>query len=258
MVDFEYAQWLKRQHFRDIVNEWDIMAKTMQESAIRQGKKMLLREARHNALANIEEAARTEEDFDKVLILWEKRERRLRDTLAKKTAENVSFNDLESNDKYDLNEILPSPYGHIFWRQLLSGDFIDYIHDCPYEIHELTSSNPIFDFTKALDEDDKELLYLWAIRYWTPQQIAALREQSDRNIRKVYDVMITNIRRKLYFRLLPRYEANLPLTFAQREFVKEYIPVFGYDEIRRRKKKNLAQEVVTESEKEEIVTDNEN
>lgn len=56
-----------------------------------------------------------------------------------------------------------------------------------------------------------------------PQRIAALRGQTDRNILKVYDTMIKNLRKKLYERLAPRYIHSLPLTFAQREFVKNYM-----------------------------------
>ena len=110
----------------------------------------------------------------------------------------------------------------MWWRKLLAGDFIDVIFDCPREIYELTSSRPVYDFTRVLDENHKEILYYWSIRQWSPQRIAAMRGQTDRNIRKVYNKMIEDIRRKMYERLRPRYDAKEPLTLAQKEFVKQY------------------------------------
>jgi hypothetical protein len=110
-----------------------------------------------------------------------------------------------------------------WWRQQMSGNFLDVIFDCPHEIEELTASRTIYDDTKDLNEDHKEILYYRAIRQWTPQAVAALRGQTDRNIRKVYNAMIENIRRKLYLRLEPHYRADLPLTTTQRQFCVAYL-----------------------------------
>jgi hypothetical protein len=73
-----------------------------------------------------------------------------------------------------------------------------------------------------LDGKHRELLYYRAIRQWTPQRIAAFLGKTDRNVRKVYNTMIGNIRRKMYMRLYPRYIAGKPLTSAQKEFFASY------------------------------------
>ena len=117
---------------------------------------------------------------------------------------------------------IPPPLEHIWWRKLLGGDFLDVVYDCPHQIQELTASRPVFDITKGLDENRKEILYYWVIRQWSPQKIAAMRGQTDRNIRKVYHKMIGDIREKMYNRLLPRFTAEEPLTFTQTEFMKQY------------------------------------
>lgn len=57
--------------------------------------------------------------------------------------------------------------------------------------------------------------------------IAAFRSQTDRNIRKVYNAMMAELREDMYFRIYPRYKAELPLTFAQREFMRVYIEQHG-------------------------------
>lgn len=120
------------------------------------------------------------------------------------------------------NAIIPQPFGHAFWRQLLGGNFLDLIFDCPHELHEQTSSVSVSTFVRKLDENQKEVLYYSAIRLYSPQRIATIRNQTDRNVRKVYANLLKELREKLYKRLSPRYDENLPFTFAQREFVKNY------------------------------------
>jgi len=102
---------------------------------------------------------------------------------------------------------------------MLRGDFLDYIHDCPLEIHELTSSRPVHDLTSTLGEEHKEIYYYRAIRQWSPQQIAALRGQSDRNIRKVYNYMIDSLRYELFYFLYWRYKKGLPISTTQKKYV---------------------------------------
>jgi len=130
----------------------------------------------------------------------------------------MTIEDVEITD----GAVVPEPLNHRWWRQIMQGNFLDVIFDCPYDMHELTSSRNISELVKALNDNQKEILYLRAIRQWSPQKIAAKRGQTDRNIRKVYDTLIESLRRKLYKRLLPRYEAGAPLTLAQREFVATY------------------------------------
>ena len=107
-----------------------------------------------------------------------------------------------------MNAITPSIYrrnntpiselgAKIFFRELSGGDE-DTIHDCPHDIHEFSAHKPTYDLTVDLDENQKEILYYRAIRYWSPQRLAAYRNQTDRNIRKVYTKMIDDMRYELF------------------------------------------------------------
>jgi hypothetical protein len=97
----------------------------------------------------------------------------------------------------------------------------------------MTASHPVFDITDELDEKHKEILYYWAIRLWKPKEIADLRGQTDRNIRKVYNKMIEDIRYKMFERLYPRYKKHEPLTLAQTALVKQ-----GTNKYRKGKNRN--------------------
>ena len=209
----------ERQYRRKVKEEWLVEAKAIQTAE--PSRRMLMREAKRESLAIIEDAARTPEQFREVLARWD--DALIVEEWRVAKHEELTLDNMRDYELPDSERIIPQPFDHIWWRQLLGGNFIDVIHECPHEIHELTTSRPVFDFMRELDEDHREILYYRAIRYWTPQQIAVLRGQTDRNIRKVYNNMIDDIRMKMYIRLHPRYAAKAPLTFMQKEFCRTYL-----------------------------------
>ena len=182
----------------------------------------LKRDVAREELIRTEEAARTEKDFHELEVEWnrwdsnrERRERYYVSALEGMTIENIEITD---------GAVIPQPLNHIWWRQMMQGNFLDVIFDCPYDMHELTPNKNISELIKELNDNQKEILYLRVIRQWSPQKIAAKRGQTDRNIRKVYDTLIESLREKLYKRLLPKYETGALSTIAQREFMSKYVP----------------------------------
>jgi hypothetical protein len=227
---------LERQRRRKAIEAWIAEAKSIREADPK--KKMLMREAKRASLKRIEDAARTVADFEDIILLWDDLE-----IVEKWRIEKHEVRSLSNMMDYELPEndrVIPVPFGFVWWRNLLNGNFIDVVFDCPHEIHELTTSRPVFDLTKELDENHKEVLYYLAIRQWTPQRTADFRGQTDRNIRKVYSNMIDDIRQQMYQRLYPRYRDGKPLTPEQREFCKIYWEQI--DEVQKSKMKRKLEE----------------
>jgi len=83
--------------------------------------------------------------------------------------------------------IIPNPIQHVYWKQIMLGEFLDVIFDCPFEMHELVTDTDISNAIMELKDTQKEVLYYLAMRQYSCQQIAYIRGQSDRNIRKVRD-----------------------------------------------------------------------
>ena len=195
-------------------------------------RKNLKREMEREALTRLEDAARTEDDFKNVVREWNRLDKNnwrrwQRREIGRPNAEMLHWDNSDEeaeNGKLKgwLDAVVPAPLDHPFWRQMMAGNFLDVIFDCPHEMHEQTSSECVSQYLFELNENQKEVLYYRAIRQETPQQIARRRGQTDRNILKVYDTLIRGIRDKMYNRLSPRYFEDLPLTVAQRQFVKDY------------------------------------
>lgn len=110
------------------------------------------------------------------------------------------------------------------WSQLRRGSFLDYLFDCPCEMHDLTSKEYLRRPVMELKEEHKEILYFLFLRLYKPQQLACLRGQTDRNIRKVRDVALRNVRRNVYASLQKRRDAGCAMTCYERTFLTEFSP----------------------------------
>jgi len=195
------------------------------------GRKQLVREVKRAALTRMEDAARTEKDFKEVVKQWNhldrNRERKERyNEIARPNAEMLHWDKInESLDhekgklKPGLDTVIPPPLEHQWWRQQLRGDFIDTIFDCPHELNELVEDMDISLLLRGLSENHKEILYYSAVRLYSNVRIAAMRKQSDRNIRKTLALLLKNLRDKLATQIQQRLECGLSITPTQRDFL---------------------------------------
>ena len=204
MNQYEEKQWQARQHRHQVVDDWKESAQAIKETAESYQMKMLRREARREALTMMEDAARTVEDFEKVIIIWDKLERTERERIA--DHETMRTKGLLDWKLTGNETIIPQPLDRTYFKQILRGNFIDAIHDCPHELHEMTSCRLTYEMITELDENRKEILYYLAIRQWSPQRIATMRGQTDRNVRKVYTKMIDEMQYELFYYLYRRYK----------------------------------------------------
>ena len=184
-------------------------------------RKKLKRELRAEALARLEDAARTQRDFEKVIAWWDKldanRERRERYHELSRSGDDVPFDYGAS-----ANELFfPDTLNDVLEKQIRMGDFIDAFFYCPYDIHELVTEEYLSEILLELKEDHKELLFLWAVRLFSSTRIAAIRQQSDRNIRKVRNTMMKKIRKELLSALTDKAEKQQPMTLMEKAFLSD-------------------------------------
>ena len=184
-------------------------------------RKKLKRELRAEALARLEDAARTQRDFENVIAWWDKldanRERRERYHELSRSGDDVPLDYGAS-----ANELFfPDTLNDVLEKQIRKGDFIDAIFYCPYDIHELVTEEYLSEILLELKEDHKELLFLWAVRLFSSTRIAAIRQQSDRNIRKIRNTMMKKRRKELLSALTDKAEKQLPMTLVEKAFLSD-------------------------------------
>ena len=192
-----------------------------EEEAAPTSEKRLKRDIRAEALRRLEEAARTESDFLTVVDEWNKlgrnRERRERDHENLRGDVPLEFQAVPEP------RIVPLWMNAPDYRQLCSGFFLDILFDCPYEMHELTANEFISGIVRNLSEEHKEVLFYLSLRLYSATRLAALRGQSDRNIRKLRLTIHKKLQRAFYQHLQEKQEAGGSLTLREQEFFR----VFG-------------------------------
>ena len=235
------------EHPRDYAAELD----DENEEAAPTSEKRLKREIRAEALRRLEEAARTESDFLTVVDEWNKldrnRERRERD-----------HENLRGDVPLEVQAV-PEPRIAPLWmnlprfRQLCQGNFLDIIFSCPYELHELTANRFLSKLFFTLNDEQKEVLYYLFVKQYSTTRLAAIRGQSDRNIRKLRLTIHKKLQRAFYQHLQEKQEAGGSLTLREQEFFRvfgELLQTMGKNAVIRpenktppRKKKTVLDEV---------------
>ena len=194
----------------------EVELETEEEEAAPTSEKRLKREIRAEAVRRLEEAARTEADFSVVIKEWDKldqnRERRER-----------NYEHLRGDLPLDYQavsepKLIPRWMNDTAYRQMMAGNFLDILFNCPYEMHQLTADPFLSKIVERLKDEHKEVLYFLSLRLYSTAKVAAMRGQSDRNIRKLRDTYTRKLQHQLYEHLLRKNS----LTLREKEFVALY------------------------------------
>lgn len=181
----------------------------------------LVRSSERTARERIEAAARTPEQFENVIAIWnrmdENRERRER------YREVLRGNVIPlEHDMLGDGLIFPRWMMNPAQTQLMRGNFLDVIFDCPYEMHELTADPFLSNLVRRLKEEHKEILYFLAIRLYSTTKLGELRGQTSRNIRKVRVTIMKELQGPLYERLKRLKDRGRSLTLREAEFIERF------------------------------------
>ena len=197
------------------------------------GRELLVRETKAIALARMEDAARTENDFLDVIKQWNhndsNRERRERDHEIGRPNEDmlhwdrINENDEKGKMKTELDVVIPRPLENMWWRQQLRGDFLDTIYDNAFEMWQLIEDWDIAFLVKTLTNKQKDVLFLSAVRLCSAAQIACYHDKTDRAVRKLLTAALESIRSKLAPIIQEQIDSEYPsMTIAKRKFMAWY------------------------------------
>ena len=183
--------------------------------------KKLKRDLQREALARLENAARTTDDFKKVIAWWNRldsnRERRERYHEVSRSGLDIPLDYGAALD----GEIIPYDVNDVLIKQIRKGDYIDAICHCPLEINEWVTDGDLSKILNKLADDHKEIIFNTIVRNMSTKALSEIREQSDRNIRKVRATALKKIHNALLKVLLNRKEKGYPLTMEEKQLIEK-------------------------------------
>ncbi len=183
--------------------------------------KRLKRDLQREALARLENAARTTADFQNVVSWWNRldsnRERRERYHEVSRSGLDIPLDYGAALD----GEIIPYDVNDVLIKQIRKGDYIDAIFHCPFEINELVTDGDLSKILNKLSDDHKEIIFNTIVRNMSTKTLGDIRGQTVRNIRKVRTTAIKKIHKALLKVLLSRKENGYPLTMEEKLFIEK-------------------------------------
>lgn len=204
---------------QSLIEEMEDVANATNDDNEPPQRKLLRRELQAQALARLEDSARTQQDFERIVAWWDRldanHERRERYHEISRSGDDIPLDYGASADAL----CFPDSLNSVIEKQIRKGDFIDAIFYCPYDIHQLVTEEYLSEILRELSDDHKLLLFLFAIRQLSSAKIAEIKGHSDRNIRKVRSTMLKKLRKKLLAAL--NEKAQKQLTLLEKEFLKE-------------------------------------
>ena len=183
--------------------------------------KKLKRDLQREALARLENAARTTADFHNVVSWWNRldsnRERRERYHEVSRSGLDIPLDYGAALD----GEVIPYDVNDVLIKQIRKGDYIDVIFHCPFELNELVTDGDLSKILKKLCDEHKEIIFNNIVRGTSTKALGKIREQSDRNIRKVRATALKKIHKALLKVLLSRKEKGYPLTMEEKQLIEK-------------------------------------
>ena len=183
--------------------------------------KKLKRDLQREALVRLENAARTTADFQNVVSWWNRldsnRERRERYHEVSRSGLDIPLDYGAALD----GEVIPYDVNDVLIKQIRKGDYIDAIFHCPFEINELVTDVDLSKILNKLSDDHKEIIFNNFVRGTSTKALGKIREQSDRNIRKVRATALKKIHKALLKVLLSRKEKGFPLTMEEKQLIEK-------------------------------------
>ena len=180
-------------------------------------RKRLAKSMREEALRRLELSARTTAEFQNV-VEWYDREEKSRMRKERRYEGDMLIEAILS----DGGNIVPNSMGRPTFQQICRGEFDDFLANCIFRMHDLTEREYLRQIVLNLKQDHKEILYFLGIRRYSVQQLADLREQSERNVRKVCGTVHRKLQKQVYEALRELDCQNEALTLQEQRFFNEY------------------------------------
>jgi DNA-directed RNA polymerase specialized sigma24 family protein len=167
------------------------------------------------SISRLEDAARTQAQFEDIIEWWDKLDKRIKDALDKEvlSVANATFDiGLYRKGDYRKKSVFNG-------RNHYHEDFLDTLYCCICQMHNLTDDADLSRLINKATDKQKAVFFPKVINGCTPQKIALCHGMTDRNVRDITDRMVSKIRKGMYEVLKGRQADGVSMTIQQRDFL---------------------------------------
>ena len=168
------------------------------------------------SISRLEDAARTQAEFENVIEWWDKRDKKIREALDKKVLAiaHATFDiGLFRKGDHRMKSLFDG-------RNHYHEDFLNPLCCCICQMHNLTEDSDLSRLIDKATEKQKAVFFPRVIKNCTPQKIALCHGMTDRNVRDIFDRTVSKIRKGMYEVLKRRQAEGVSLTLEHKAFLK--------------------------------------
>ena len=213
MMDEEYGDY----GFRD--DPIAIEALALEEEEAKEPVKKLKRDIRREMLRRIEQSARTVTDFKRLNGWYDFLEENERSRVGKhEILRNGDDFPLEYGEDED-SSFTAGCLSNVIARQMRKGDLLDFFYCKPDTMDQLVTTDYMIHFMRAIDENDRELFYYKVLEGLSNKDVAEMRDQTDRGIRKAWSELLFHLKQRTMGVLIFRSDKDFSFTGDEQNYL---------------------------------------
>ncbi len=190
----------------------------LRDIKVPEGVKKRKRDIRHEMLRRLEQAARTVTDFQNLNGWYDYLEENEKSRVRKhEILRNGDDFPLEYGEDED-SAFTAGCLSNVIARQMRKGDILDFLYCKPDTIDQLVTTDYMIHFMRALDKDDRELFYYKVLEKYSNGEIAEMRGQTDRAVRKAWDKLEFHLKQRTMGLLIFRSDKDYSFTGDEQKF----------------------------------------
>ena len=161
----------------------------------------------NESIDRLADAARTENEFRKIVTWFDALDERTQNAYNKKTRQL-------DRDVFDW----------VCYRNtgLYEGDILSLLFSCVCQMHDLLEDSEVSALVNKATYKQKNVFFLRVFRGCSSQQIAACLDMTDRNVRDLTDKMVAKIQKGLFELFTKRQKNKISLTNREINFLNIY------------------------------------
>jgi len=191
----------------------------LRDIQVPKGVKKLKRDIRREMLRRLEQSARTVTDFKRLNGWYDYLEENERSRVRKhEILRNGDDFPLEYGEDED-SSFTAGCLSNVIARQMRKGDLLDYFYCKPDTIDQLVTTDYMIHFMRGIKKEEQELFYYKVLEGLSNKEIAEMRDQTDRGIRKAWTELQFYLRQLTMGVLIFRSDKDFSFTGDEQNYL---------------------------------------